>query len=216
MYIIDDSYFTRDLHVPNNTASLDIPNSGVLIESYIDEYARLLLQNALGLDLFNDFDSYLVNGGFDSNSAPQLWIDLVDGVEYTIGTRNYKWRGLRYQQGAFNRSILAKYAYYHWFLDNQSKTTAMGEKVGSAVNNLNVNGTPKSVKIWNEYIAEYQGETRCNYTFSYVNGVQFHDYYSGNDSDYVSLLTFLKDNPTNYPNARLKIEREGFNNSMGI
>jgi hypothetical protein len=52
---------------------------------------------------------------------------------------------------------------------------------------------------------------------AHVNGATFVDYYQGNNSNYVSLLQFIKDNPTDYPNAQLYTFGNSSNsNSLGI
>lgn len=216
MYLIDYTYFIKDLVVPNSTPSLDIPNNDKSLEMYIDKYARLLLQNALGTILFDELDSNIENGSLKSN-ADQKWKNLVNGKSYTYNDKTYKWKGVMFTEGAFKGSVLAYYTYYHWHLEQISQMSDMGEVKGNAVNATNVNSTYRSVKVWNEYIEMYQGGAiQDAYKFTCVNGVPFHDYYTQNVSDYVSLLTFLSHNKTDYPNALMKVEKEGYENTFGL
>ncbi|MGB0896887.1 MAG: hypothetical protein ACPGRW_06165 [Flavobacteriaceae bacterium] len=216
MYLIDSTYFIKDLIVPNKGVSLDIPNNEESLDQYIDKYARQLLQNALGSVLFDELDSNITNGILDPG-ADQKWKDLVNGKSYTLSGTAYKWKGLLFTEGAFKGSILAQYTYYHWHLDQLSRMSRMGEVKGSAVNAQAVNSTSKSVKVWNQYIEMYQGYQSQGYTFSYVNGVPFHDYFNtNNSSDYVCLLEFLIHNETDYPDAAIRVEKDGFKNSMGL
>ena len=104
MYIIDVSYFIRELSIPNVNETLS--ESGMNLEYFIDEKVRLLLQKALGYQLFKDFDSNVVNGVLQA-TTPQKWVNLVEGVEYTKSGKPYKWNGLIYQDGAFKKSLLA-------------------------------------------------------------------------------------------------------------
>jgi len=60
MYLIDETYLTRELYTPNTESGVDIDSSGNTITQYIDKYARLLLQNALGNLLFKQFKSSVV------------------------------------------------------------------------------------------------------------------------------------------------------------
>ena len=60
MYLIDKTYFIKNLHVPNteeptSDASTDLDMS-------IDRYVRQFLQMTLGNVLFTDFDSYVTDG----------------------------------------------------------------------------------------------------------------------------------------------------------
>lgn len=216
MYLIDVSYFIKGYQVPNSAPSLDIPNNTDSFEVYIDKYARLLLQNALGHVLFDELDGYVNNGTLDG-SATQQWKDLVNGKTYTLSGRSYKWRGLIYDEGAFKGSVLTPFVFYNWHLENITRQSGVGEVKGKAVNQINVDSTPTSVRAWNDYIMQYQGGfNNSYYRLSYVNGVPFHDYFGNSDNDYVSLLKFLRDNEASYPDAKCRIEPEGYNNSFGL
>lgn len=217
MYIIDETYFIKDLAVPNVQPSLDIPNNEMAFEMYIDKYARQLLQNALGVVLFEQLDSQIENGSLKP-TADQKWKDLVNGKTYQKDGRDLKWKGLIYSEGIFKGSILANYTYYHWHLDQVSRMSGMGEVKGKAVNTAIVNSTERSVRVWNQFIIMYQGFRSmgdgCH--FSIKNGVPFYDYFGGSNSQFVDLLTFLSDHESDYPNALKLTESEGFNNSFGL
>ena len=216
MYLIDETYFRKDLVVPDSAPSLDIPCNEQSIEMYIDRYARQLLQNALGNVLFDELDSEIVNGSLKS-SATQKWKDLVNGRSYTYNGQPYKWKGLLINEGAFKASILAQYTFIHWHIDQLSEMSSFGEVKGSSINSEMVNSTAKSVKVWNDFITMYQGNAQAsNYSFSYRNGVPFHDYHSGNKSDYVCLLDYLTHNESDYPDASKLVEVEGYQNTMGL
>lgn len=215
MYLIDESYFIKDLIIPT-TGGLDVQDTNNPFSGWIDKYARQLLQNALGHVLFDELDSQIVNGKL-KNDADQKWKDLVTGVSYTFGGKSYKWKGLLFTEETFKGSVLALYTYYHWHIEQLSRMSGLGEVKGNAANATNVNSTSRSVKVWNEYIDMYQGNLdRQSYEFSYIRGIPFHDYFYHNESDYVSLLRFLAHNKLDYPNALRRIEQEGYKNSMGL
>ena len=46
--------------------------------------------------------------------------------------------------------------------------------------------------------------SRNNLKVYFQNGIPVYDWYSGDENDYVSLLQFLTDKSTNYPDAPLK------------
>ena len=216
MYLIDETYFVMDLNVPNKVQSLDIPVDEKPLEFYIDKYARQLLQNALGNVLFDELDDY-VDGVELKEDTPEKWSDLVNGKSYTYNDKDYKWKGLIFTEGAFKGSLLANYSFYHWHINKISRMSGLGEVKGNAVNSVNVNSTRKSVKVWNDYLEMYQGFYENNtYTYSEVKGVPFHDYYNPNINDYVSLITYLKHNEETYPDARLKLETDGYKNTFGL
>ena len=212
-YIIDETYFQRELYVPN-AGEL---NSGALEEltQFIDEKSRLCLKEVLGYSLFKDFDSNMSYGNIEG-TAPVKWLNLVNGVEYTIDGKSYKWQGLKVEEGAFKRSLLANYTFYYWLEFNQSRMSGVGEVVLTAKNAVNVNPTQRLVKVWNEFVDMYQGSEYINTPSTYYKGsVKVTDYYSGSDnSDFVSLLQFLSDNDTDYLDAPLKMYRK--QNQLGI
>jgi hypothetical protein len=67
--------------------------------------------------LFEELKTNTTNGELN-NDAPQKWVNLVDGSNYTIDGTVYTWQGLRYSEGAFKVSLLANYVYL-----NQYQTT---------------------------------------------------------------------------------------------
>lgn len=213
MYLIDASYFIREIHVPNvNESNTD---SGVKLDYFIDEKVRLLLSTkALGSVLFTQLDSNVTNGVL-SNTAPQKWKDLVNGKTYTKDGKSYVWEGLLQTKGTFKKSLLAYYTYYYWLMDNVSTMGGVGEVRGEAKNAVNVNSTQRLTTIWNEFVRMYQGENACFKGVKYVyNGVPIADFYNQNSGNYVSLLQYLKDNETDYPDATLEMFE--FKNQLGL
>lgn len=213
MYLIDASYFIREIHIPNvNESNTD---SGVKLDYFIDEKVRLLLSTkALGSVLFTDLNNSVTNGIL-SNTAPQKWKDLVNGKTYTKDGETYVWEGLLQTKGTFKKSLLAYYTYYYWLMDNVSLVSGVGELRGESKNTVNVNSTQRLTIIWNEFVKMYQGENTCYNGVKYVyNGVPVADYYNQNSGNYVSLLQFLKDNETDYPDATLEMFE--FKNQLGL
>lgn len=213
MYLIDASYFIREIHVPNvNESNTD---SGVKLDYFIDEKVRLLLSTkALGSVLFTELNSNITSGVL-SNTAPQKWKDLVNGKTYTKDGESYVWDGLLQTKGTFKKSLLAYYTYYYWLMDNVSLMGGVGEVRGEAKNAVNINSTQRLTTIWNEFVKMYQGEKACYNGVKYIyNGVPITDYYNQNSGNYVSLLQYLKDNETNYPDATLEMFE--FKNQLGL
>ncbi len=213
MYLIDASYFIREIHIPNvNESNTD---AGTKLEYFVDEKVRLLLSTkALGSVLFNQLNSNITNGVL-SNTAPQKWKDLVNGKTYTKDDKTYVWEGLLQTKGTFKKSLLAYYTYYYWLMDNVSTMVGIGEVRGEAKNAVNVNSTQRLTTVWNEFIKLYQGENDCYILQKYLyNGVPVSDYYNNNQNNYVSLLRFLKDNETDFPDATLEMFE--FKNQLGL
>lgn len=201
MYIIDVSYFIRELSIPNVNETLS--ESGMTLEYFIDEKVRLLLQKALGYRLFEDFDSNVVNGVLDELTAPQKWIDFVNGVEYTKSGKPYKWNGLIYQDGAFKKSLLANYVYSEWLRLQTTIMSGVGEVNLSAINAQNANSNFRLVNVWNKFLSQYQGLDVRGYNpiIGRRDNAIYMDWNGGDsNSGYVNMLRFLRDNKEDYPN----------------
>ena len=193
MYLIDKTYFNGILNVPNiyevNSDELDNLNMN------IDKYARLFMQEFLGVNLFLDFDSHLTGGVLNSN-APQKWKDLVNGVVYTLNGKTFKWKGLIYSEGAINISLLANFVYYYSY--QNSVNSSIGQVVINPRNATNVNPSEHLSQVWNEFVSMYQQYSLPNAQQYYNNGVIFMDYFNGNTSGFVSLLQFVTDKKSDY------------------
>lgn len=212
-YIIDETYFQREYYVPN----VDELNSEAYNEltQFIDGKARLLIKDALGYELFKEFDSYVTSGNL-SETAPQKWINLVDGVEYELNGETYYWNGLKRIEGAFRSSLITPFVFYHWLESRQSVMTGVGEVVVNSKNAVNVNGNQRLTKTWNDFVSQYQETDKHEYNpnIFYQRGVRVVDWLSDRDGDFVSLIKFISDNSEDYQNAALK--RYKFKNQLGL
>lgn len=203
-YLIDESYFQRELFVPN----ADDQDRSVYqeLQQFIDEKARLCLKEVLGYTLFKDLDDNITDGNLD-DAAPQKWKDLVNGKEYTKDGYTYYWQGLLINEGAFKKSLLANYVFYYWLYYNQSTMSGVGEVVLNAKNAININSTQRLTSVWNEFVEMYQGkQTKYTYSEYKRNGIKVIDWLGNNTNDYYSsLIMFLSDNEEDYPDAPLKM-----------
>jgi len=211
MYLINGTYFIREYNIPNTTELQG--NSSTNLEQYVDERCRLLLQMALGSELFADLDDNITNGVLD-NDAPQKWENLVNGCTYTKNGKDYVWKGLLQEEGTFKSSLLTPYVYYYWLKGNISSVLGVGEVVTNGKNANNVNSTQRLVETWNDFVSQYQGN--CSYKSNVFihNGVIVYDYFQNANNNYVNFLQFIKDNDTDYPNANL--ETFEFKNQLGL
>lgn len=201
MYIIDDTYFIKELYVPN----LNEMDSDTLttLETAVDRYVRQFLRDALGNVLFTELDSHITDGVLDAG-APQKWLDLVNGVD--------GWKGLAFTEGTYKGSILAKYVYYHWLKDAVSNMTGTGEKVITATDALAVNSTQRLTNVWNDFVEDNQGIFVLNrWTYGYDH-FYLNEYYC-HDTNY-SLIRFLNDKSEDYPDANKKVYE--IKNQLGL
>lgn len=194
MYLIDKTYFQGIISFPN--ASEYDGSTQDPLELAIDTYCPMFLQEVLGTVLFNELNP-LISGVVLSPTAPQKWKNLVDGCTYEDGKKI--WKGLRYTQGLYKGSILAYFTYYMQY--QASYSSGVGQIVNTAKNATNVNPTQHLTDVWNGFVEMYQGTCYNEPVQIYRNGTLFVDYLGGgiNNSGYVSLLEFLSDKETDYP-----------------
>lgn len=201
MYIIDDTYFTRELQVPNSS-EMSVDGAPDILEQFIDDKCRLFIEELFERSSVVDFETNLDPvTGLLLATATQKWKDLVNGVLYTKDGKDYYWRGLAYTRGAHKVSILAFFTYYHYLEYKLSHTAVVSEVVVKGKNTKGVNSTQKLTKTWNEFVRMYQGinESYSRPYREYIEGVLFTDYTQNNDkSNNVSLCDFLIDNEDVY------------------
>lgn len=204
MYIINAFYFQGDKAIPN---ALEL-NSSVneVLEYFIDNKVRLLLKNALGYELFAELDSYIVNGVLDVN-APQKWLNLVNGCEFTLNSKTFKWQGLKYTEGTVKISLLADFVYYYFIENEAIKNTGVGLVNVNSKNAKNVSYNSTLTKHWNSFILQYQGQL-------HEQKHMFFDFNYTNKTNFVSFINFLKYNEEDYPDANLHIYQ--LKNEFGI
>lgn len=220
MYLIDETYFQRDLSIPNiNETGTKVYKE---LEEFIDEKLRLLVRDFLSIDLVQDLENSLVNGLLPKNDPliPIKWTNLVYGCEYQRDGKTLKWNGLCVELGTSKSSLLADYVYCAYLEYKNSILYGVGEIKGDAKVATSVNSTQRLVTIWNTFVEKYQSDghgslfypygrwENINYCYPVIIDYRHHNY-SG-----VSLLQFLTDNPTDYPDVKPKF----FNlkNSLGL
>ena len=209
MYLIDKTYFIKNLHVPNteeptSDASTDLDMS-------IDRYVRQFMQFTLGNVLFTDFDNYVTDGELEI-TAPQKWLNLVNGHSYTKEGIYYVWQGLKYELGLYKVSLLANYTYVNHY--QNTTNSILGQIAIDPKNGVVVNPTDHLVSVWNEFIEMYQGANCSNGVVNYYDNVVFVDYYQHKENGFVSYLQFLQDNKEDYPDFKAGVIN--FKNSLGI
>ncbi|MCP4984861.1 MAG: hypothetical protein GY928_01990 [Colwellia sp.] len=198
-YIIDETYFIRELGIPNLT-EVDVSATANPFSYWIDTEARQLLKLALGFELFTDFDSNVVGGVYVPGVTK--WDNLVNGVTYTYKGSTYRFQGLVFTEGTVPRSMLANYVWAKWFKFYMSQLTGMGEQYGSAANSFISNGAPREAKVWNDCVQMYNGDINLWEIFS---GVEIDDslFETFQNTYFVSLTKFLLHNETDYPDAAM-------------
>lgn len=130
----------------------------IYIKKYEEQCLRLILGDALYLEL-------MANVELDSNeiyvlkdTAVQKWKDLLYGKNYPSVEHKdqHTWEGLVKNIGRINdieihETIMASYVFYHWSLANRTNTTGTGESRGQSQGSTQESSKYKRIDVWNEF-----------------------------------------------------------------
>lgn len=200
MYLIDGTYFTRELSIPNvNEMQTDVSDN---LEMLVDEKVRLFLQVVLGFELYASLDSDIVNGVLKSDAA-QRWKDLVNGKTYNDGSKN--WAGLLQAYGTYKKSLLANFVFHDWLAGNTTSVSGVGEVNIKGKNSVSVIPNQRLSKVWNGFIEMYQGTRTTKFaTVERGHGAIYMDW-QHTQTELVPMVTFIRDHSDVYENALLPI-----------
>jgi hypothetical protein len=163
MPLIDTTYFTGEINIPN--AGVSGNASDTLLIYFIKQFETEFLVKALGRNLYRGFMTALglnvttgayanVANGKAADSVDQKWKDLLNGKEYTDQNGDLqKWKGfisLSDDGTTIKQSIIANYVYYWFMRNNASQTTSSGEAKGSSENSAPVSPRFKMCNAWNK------------------------------------------------------------------
>lgn len=197
MYLIDKTYFRNKLEIQGINDS----NNGVAtkLDDYIDLYVIDFLQSLFGVTDFEELNTNIVRGDLKT-TAPQRWLDLVNGKTYTKDGLTKKWNGLIYKVGSVNKSILANVVFCKLFADLETNNGRFSIDVKSSIKNL-----PKStyLEVWNEIAVNFLSNQDYLPTITYKNGIKFCDWFGQNNNNFVSLAQYLYDFETDFESLDL-------------
>ena len=205
MYLIDKAYFRNKLQV----SGLYDGNNGIetKLNDYISIYVIDFLQKLLGVD-FEELKANIVSGVLEP-TAPQRWLDLINGKTYTKDGKTYVWKGLLYQNGSVKLSILANVVYCSLMHD---LATGNGQISVDVKSSRMLVPRKNYIEVWNEIANQFNQSVDLQPKISFINGVRFTDYYGGlSDNGYRTLTDFLIDFEDDYPNVNICLGYEIIN-----
>lgn len=179
-----ENYLNIPLAIQIPTAGSVSQNNGTYIDLLCARIERELLLNALGLDLYNEFQIALSD---INNIANAKWKLILNGEEYS----SKLWRGLKHEMNFIEQRIYEVYV---------TETNSFLTQAGNVqVNSENANLFTPVYKIANsnqEFIKGYQGQ---RYNEPMVSGI-FVDYFgSDNNGIDVSFYQYLLDKKILFP-----------------
>lgn len=132
MSIIDKTYFTLDVNVPDSKFEV--------VTTSITKYEPEILKKALGSTLYELMTA---------NPSTQIYKDIIEGKDYTVEydgeTHTVKWLGLKNSEKI---SLIAYYVYYWWVRNHVTLTMYTGEMKPMQENSMQASVAQKTMSAW--------------------------------------------------------------------
>lgn len=144
MSLIDHTYFKGLLSIGDISNGNSPVVGNTVNTTFIPLYEKAYLQKALGIDLYLDFMS-----GLEEDPIPQKWLDLRNGVEYTVNDRRYLWAGF---VNSDKVSPIANYVYAEYMTNNAVQANGAGTAVNNQQNATPVSPASKIQRAWSDML----------------------------------------------------------------
>ena len=217
MRITDATYYQTGIKFIPDVKVTGTPVQGVptnntvsKLEHFIDVNERLLLLSFLNVELYNELQVALQ----DLPNALAKWQNLVDGTTYVKDNETFVFDGLR---GYSKDSLVAYFVFCEYVKNDNTYYSTSGIVQTKDKNAVRVDPSNKLIDCYYAFLNKYQDSYESNEPIYYTsyNGLIGVDYLGGNNnSNVVTLETFLRDNATDYDGYEFK--RFETINSFGI
>ena len=147
-YIINQSFFVRDIVVPNSNTTPIVER----LNLFISKYEKECLLKILGYPLYKVFET----------ESSQRMTDLLYGSEYTDVNGDLQlYQGLVHDE---NDSLIANYIYYFFQQNSATVSTGISTVKMNAEAGTSVSPEEKMVFAWNYFSSEVQ--SMCSFLWS--------------------------------------------------
>lgn len=163
-YIINQTFFVRELEIPNlgNTADLD------RLTYFIAKYEPDCLLKIFGYPLYKLF-------GSESSSR---MTDLLNGAEYVDGLgETRKWQGIKHDT---NISLIANYIYFYYQQHKAAHSSGVGTNVSKPEAGTAYSPADKMAQAWNFFSSEVSDMCSFLWLKKDNNGVRVYPEFSYN------------------------------------
>jgi hypothetical protein len=161
MFCTEDDFHAMPYNIP---ASTDAPEA---LTDLIPRKEKDALTKVLGAALYNDFINGLFTNGnpatpIAEDDILQKWKDLRDGANYTIGTKEYRYDGVK--------NFLIPYIFQGWLEDNYDNLSTLGNSTASVENAQMIAPGRRIVKAYNSF-SKLIGNChqRCDTLYGFLN-----------------------------------------------
>lgn len=156
----DHTYYQQgEFYIPNvkdiSAAPVDSPSTKSALEFLIDKYEREHLLDVLGVEMYDQLKS----ANEDLENADQKWQDLVNGCNYTLDGKHYRWDGLI---GYEKNSLLAAYVFCKYLKNDYGTYTTTGIVINKPKNAVIVDPKRKYLTAWGIFINLHQNDCDNN------------------------------------------------------
>lgn len=147
MFCTESDFELLPYNIPNLSDPLDENANDGTFEDYCDQVEAEVLEELLGLQLYEEFTLAL------AGLTPDVWwTRLRDGYSYSEGDKTYTWKGMTW--------LLKPYVWFMWMRDNETKKTQEGGSVAVAENSERVSLAKELSMAYNDF-AKRSGFVGC-------------------------------------------------------
>ena len=214
--IVSKSYFNKNngLYIPmsvehptSSTAQAS-PNFASALDLLCVKVEKDILLIALGLATYTTLRLALADL---NNPLYASYKKLVEGDEYD----GKVWSGLKYDY-----SLIAYRVYELFRTATESQTTSTGEAKVNTQNSNHYSPAYKIAEANQQFLKQYQGGY-CQFPIvSYIDGVEFVDWFGENEEINVSFYRYMNDKKADFPNFKVEkfkiYSHNEFKNSFGL
>lgn len=144
--IIDQTYFIREINIPQ----ISQPAVGENVDLFIAKYQPRFLKAVFGLALAKLIEDYLEAETQDEPVLDERIGLILDGAEITSGgVIEQVWEGLR---NTGKNSPLANFIFYHIMTDEITFLSQSGEAMGTSENSQKASPDGRLVSVWNDMV----------------------------------------------------------------
>jgi len=140
MALIDKTYFQKRITAIPNLKDEVLQD----LNDHISLYEHDYLNNVLGVDLKNDFET-----GISLPTPAEKWTKLRDGAEFEYEDIKYKWSGFN---NIIKDSPIAYYIMYWFVRNNNTSFTGIGAVTSNSENSTRIDPRRILVDNWNSMV----------------------------------------------------------------
>lgn len=142
MPLINHTYFIGALTIGDISQGNSPVVGNTVNATFIPKYEKDYLLKALGYPLYKAFTE-----GLEEDPIAQKWLDLRDGVDYTVNDRLYRWDGFVNDEKV---SPIANYVFCEYLTVNAVQSMGVGTAANDQQNATRWTPADKIQRVWSD------------------------------------------------------------------